>query len=240
MRVVDTPDRIDEPRAEKQSPEHRLAPDIEVAVLEPQALLHRRIRLVDVERRRLGFGEDLELARPELDIAGRQPRVLRTREPARDGPGDGDHILVPEHARGLERRRSVLAVEHDLGDAVAVAQVDEDEAAVIAPAVDPSGEPRGRAVVGRSELAAGVRAIGRGEAGVLVDHLPVIVGDAAGLGHVLEGPRDRPGRRRGAQRHIRPTRGAGPAGVRGRPRPLLLSRLPAKQRREILDRDWLL
>jgi hypothetical protein len=55
--------------------------------------------------------------------------------------------------------RGGLGVEDDLGDAEAVAEVEEDEAAVVAAAVDPAHEGDGFAGVGRAELAAGVRAL---------------------------------------------------------------------------------
>ena len=54
-----------------------------------------------------------------------------------------------------------LLVEDDLGDAGAVAQVEEDEVAVVAAAVDPAHEGDGLAGVGCAEFAAGVRALER-------------------------------------------------------------------------------
>ena len=47
-------------------------------------------------------------------------------------------------------------MEHDLGDAVAVAQVDEDDAAQVAPPVHPSHEDGVPARVRRAQFAAGV------------------------------------------------------------------------------------
>ena len=46
----------------------------------------------------------------------------------------------------------VLRVEFDLRDAFAVAQVDEDNAAVITDGINPSGERDGRTEIGGSEL----------------------------------------------------------------------------------------
>ena len=51
-----------------------------------------------------------------------------------------------------------VLVEDDLGDAVAVAQVDEDHAAQIAAAMHPAHQKDGLAGVGGAQLAAGVRA----------------------------------------------------------------------------------
>ena len=54
-------------------------------------------------------------------------------------------------------------VDDDLGDPVAVAEVEEDQLAVVAAAVDPAREACRRAGVGRAQGAAGVRPVGRGE-----------------------------------------------------------------------------
>ena len=168
--VVDLADRLDHPAAEHQPALHRLAPDVEVAVLEAQALVDRRVRLVDVERRRLRLGQDLDVGRLELDRAGRQLRVLRAGQAQRDGALD-HHDELGADAAGLRVGVGRIGlVDDDLGDPVAVAQVEEDQLAVVAPAVDPAGQPGGRARVGRAELAAGVRAVGRGEARLGVGH----------------------------------------------------------------------
>ena len=51
-----------------------------------------------------------------------------------------------------------ILVKHHLGDAVAVAQIDEDHAAMIAAAVDPAHQDDGLALVGGAQHAAGVGA----------------------------------------------------------------------------------
>jgi hypothetical protein len=57
------------------------------------------------------------------------------------------------------------AIDDDLRDAVAIAQVEEDELAVVAPAVHPAGEACFTFRIDRAQLAAGVRAIGRRKVG---------------------------------------------------------------------------
>ena len=126
-----------------------------------------RVRLVDVERRGLRLGQDLDVGRLELDGAGRQLRVLGAGQPLRDRPRDRDDELGADPAGRRVGLGRVGLVDDDLGDPVAVAQVEEDQLAVVAPAVDPAGQPRGRAGVAETELAAGVRAVGRGEARAL-------------------------------------------------------------------------
>ncbi len=67
-------------------------------------------------------------------------------------PGDADDRLGLQ-VRGARAELGVaLGVELDLGDPLAVAQVDEDDAAVVADGVDPAGERDGRAEVGLGQL----------------------------------------------------------------------------------------
>ena len=54
----------------------------------------------------------------------------------------------------------VLRRDDALGDAVMIAQVDEDQPAMVAAAIDPAGDARGGADIGFAKLAAGVGAIG--------------------------------------------------------------------------------
>ncbi len=50
-------------------------------------------------------------------------------------------------------------VDDDLGDPVPVAQVEEDELAVVTAAVDPAGQARADACVRSAQLAAGMAAV---------------------------------------------------------------------------------
>ena len=61
-------------------------------------------------------------------------------------------------------------VDDDLGDPVPVAQVEEDQLAMVAAPMDPAGEAGLAARVGRPQRAAGVGPIGRREAGAGVGH----------------------------------------------------------------------
>ena len=143
-----------------------LAPDVEVAVAEPQRLVDRGLGVVDVERRRLRLVEDLEPARLELDLAGRQLRVLGPGQPQRDLALDGDDELGRgPGSRPRAPRGRPAGVDHDLGDAVPVAEVEEDQLPVVAPAVDPArrGWPPTRRREARRSPQVWVR-YGRGEA----------------------------------------------------------------------------
>ena len=90
-------------------------------------------------------------------------------------PRDRDDELAPDPAGDRVRLGRVGLVDDDLGDPVAVAQVQEDELAVVAPAMDPAGEARRRSRRRRRAAARGVGAIGRGEAGGRGRHGPRMV-----------------------------------------------------------------
>ena len=68
-----------------------------------------------------------------------------------------DHVLGAERVGPLVRLGRVLGMEHELDDSRAVAQVDEDQPAVVAPAVHPAGHAGiGVGPVGGQLLAPGV------------------------------------------------------------------------------------
>ena len=162
--VVDLADRLDEAAAQQEAALHRLAPDVEVAVLEAEGLVDRRVGVVEVERRRLRLVEDPHGAGLELDVAGRELRVLRAGLAPLDDALER-HDELGSQAAGLGvRLGGVARVDHHLRDPVPVAQVDEDQLPVVAPPVDPAGELRRRARVVRPQVPAGVGAVGRGEA----------------------------------------------------------------------------
>ena len=122
-----------------------LAPQIEEAVLEPDLL---GIFLVAEHRHRqfAGRPQHLDLADIDLDLPGRQVGVLgAVRTPAHLAV-DPHHPLRAQRLRQLEGGR--IRVGHHLGDAVVVAQVDEEQAPVVADAVAPAGEPDFLADVG--------------------------------------------------------------------------------------------
>ena len=132
---------------------HALAPEVEEAVAEPH-LLAVVVLAVDGQRQGLGGVLHLERGDADLDLAGRDLGIHRLLV-ARDHRAGHRH-----HGLGLERRHRVeerlTCLGDALGDAVVVAQVHEDEVAVIAHPMDPAGEAHGGADIGRPERAAGV------------------------------------------------------------------------------------
>ncbi len=82
----------------------------------------------------------------DLDLAGREARVLAAGRAPLDGAVDLDDVFVVQLGGDRVRLGRGRRVDRDLDDAGAVAQVDEDQAAVVAHAVHPALEhdARGR------------------------------------------------------------------------------------------------
>ena len=133
-----------------------LATQVEETVLEPDFL---GIFLVAEHRHRqlAGGPQHLDLADIDLDGAGRQLRVLGAGGALAHLSVDPHHPFRAQLLGLLEGGR--IGVGHHLGDAVVVAQVDEQQAAMVADAVAPAGQPRLLADVACAQLAAFVGAI---------------------------------------------------------------------------------
>jgi hypothetical protein len=117
---------------------HARPPQVEVAVAQARLLGHRRL-VGDRERRRLRLVEDADLACGHLDLARGELRVDRLGGAPLDAAEDGDDVLGPDAAGDLEDAARTGA-RHDLGEPVAVAQVEEDERPEIPHPVDPAEE----------------------------------------------------------------------------------------------------
>src|SRR5207248_1475031 len=130
----------------------------DIAVAQARGLLDRAL-LVDRERRGLGDGQALGLADLDLDVAGGQVGVLVRGLALDDGAARGEDVLGAQplgHREGLGR----IGVEDELDEPAAVAQVDEDQVAVVAAAVDPAGEADVALRVAAAQVAAPGVAVG--------------------------------------------------------------------------------
>ena len=107
----------------------------------------------------LGLVKYRQRIRDEFDGSGRQRGVFLAGEARGNLAGDRDDILRAQGVRLFGDPGVFFGAEDDLSDARAVAQVDEDDAAVIAARIDPTGERRGLAHVGGAELVAGMGTI---------------------------------------------------------------------------------
>ena len=114
------------------------AAQIEVAILEAQRIVGVDV-VLDRERRRLGLREHLDALDPDLDRAGRH-LVVDLGAARADLAGDADAPLRAQLARCIVRRLVERLVEHELREALAVAQIDEHAAAVVAVGLDPTGQ----------------------------------------------------------------------------------------------------
>ncbi len=92
----------------------------------------------DLERNDFGFAEDFHFIGGQFDFAGGDFGVDVFRAALDDAAAERDHAFHAPAFEGLVER--LFRVDDDLGNAVMVAQVDEDDAAVVAHAVDPAGQ----------------------------------------------------------------------------------------------------
>ncbi len=149
------PERGVHGRAEAQVVLHRRAPQVEVAVPEPQDLVDVVGALGERERRRLGAVEHDDRGRPHLDLARRELRVDRALGPRSDRTRDLQHPLPPDvmDVLGLH----VLRVHHHLDEAGGVPKVEEDDAPVVATRRHPTGERHLGAGVAHAQRAGAAR-----------------------------------------------------------------------------------
>ena len=142
--------------AEEEILPKRRAPQIQVAVLEPGGFPGGGL-VVDRKRQCLGFAQYFELRDPNLDLPRRQVRVGHPLGPGDDLSLDGEHPLRPDPVGQPVRVHTVGGVGHNLGEAVAVAQIDEYQAAVVAVRMGPAHEDHLAPHVGGAKLPAVVR-----------------------------------------------------------------------------------
>ncbi len=93
-------------------------------------LQRKRRRCRAIEEAHL-LGDNFDLARGHLGVDG-------VRSPPLNGPTREDHILGADLAGPFVALGRLFGAEHDLNDALVVAEVDEDHAAVVAPALHPA------------------------------------------------------------------------------------------------------
>ncbi len=91
---------------------------------------------------------------PNLDRAGGEPGILLPREPGRHNPLDPDDVLVAQLAGCRLELGTGVGLEDDLGQPVPVADVNERQAAEIAPGVHPAVQDHGAPHVVACQLAA--------------------------------------------------------------------------------------
>ncbi len=133
-----------------------LAAQVEEAVFEPCFL---GIFLIAEHRHRqfAGRPQHLDLADIDLDRAGRQIGIFGAARPPAHLAVDAHHPFRAQRLGDLERR--AVGIGHHLGEAVMVAQIDEQHAAMVADAMAPARKPDLDADVAVAERAAGMAAV---------------------------------------------------------------------------------
>jgi len=113
-----------------------------------------------------GLGLQREFGDLDLDLAGGEAGIDRLGHARHDRAGDRDDAFELQRVHGREDRAA--AVDHDLGDAVIVAHVDEQQLAMVALAMDPTAEPHGLARVAQLQLTASMGPVGVHGRGLLI------------------------------------------------------------------------
>ncbi len=121
--------------AQAQPLRHHLATQVEIAILEAHLFAHV---VIELERQRLGLVQHLELARQQLHLAGAQVGVGRGARARTHQALHADHELAAQPLGFLEHGRRI-GIEHHLQQTLAIAQVDENHAPVVAPPMHPAG-----------------------------------------------------------------------------------------------------
>ena len=140
--------------AQQQPLAHLLAAQIDVA--EPQAHFLAHV-LIELKRQGLRAVQDLERLAQELDLPGLEVGVHGAGRAQAHRAGHFQHELVA-HPLGLCEHLRGVRVEYDLQQPLAVAQIDENDAAVVAAAVGPAGHGDDLADRGFADLTAIVSA----------------------------------------------------------------------------------
>ena len=124
---------------------HALAAQVQVAVLHPHVFVGQLT--VELEGQHVGLVEHFELGGHDFDLAGAELGVFCACEACSHLAGDLQHVFITQ-VMALGGELSVLfRAENDLGQAFAVAQVDEDDAAMVAGRIHPATECDGLADV---------------------------------------------------------------------------------------------
>ena len=106
-------------------------------------------------------GQNFDLARGELGI-------FRSRQTRGDATFHLDDVFILQVMRSLRHLGILLRTEDDLGQAFAIAQVDKNDATVVAPGMDPAGQFDLLADIGGAKSVAVMGAIHGGSGGVSV------------------------------------------------------------------------
>ena len=126
---------------------------VNIAILQAHLFVGQH-RIAGREWQRLAVVQNAQLVGNHLDLAGRDVLVDGVGLAQLDVADDRDHKLGAHRGRPVVDLGAGIGSDHNLRDPAAVAQVEEDEIAEIAPLVHPSHEHNFGAGVGGAQLAA--------------------------------------------------------------------------------------
>ena len=84
--------------------------------------------------------QNLQFARDDFDIASGEIRIFRAGQPRGDVTGYLNYVFATQRMRLLRKLRIFLRPKHDLRQAFAIAEINENYSAVIACDIDPTGQ----------------------------------------------------------------------------------------------------
>ena len=113
---------------------HHVATQVEIAIL--QAHLFRDV-LIELERKRFRPIQKIDVTREHLDLARGQVRIGRAFRARAHETRDADDEFVAQFL-GLGEDLRRIRIADDLHETLAITQIDEDHAAMIATTVDPT------------------------------------------------------------------------------------------------------
>ena len=123
------------------------ATEIEIAVFEAELLARGGAFVVSVDGERFGFVDEGELGNDDFEIAGGEIGVFQFGSALADDAGGRNHEFVAESFGDFEGGGSVGS-DDELDDAGVIAQVNENQATVVAAGIDPAGKVNGLVGIG--------------------------------------------------------------------------------------------
>ncbi len=134
---------------------HLRTPEVDVAMLQAHLFI-RQHRVGRRKRQRLAVVQDAQLVGHNFDLAGGNVLVDRARIAQLYMPDDRHHELRAHRRGPVVNLRSGVAGDDRLRNAAAVAHIEKNQVAQVAPLVHPSHQHNFRACVGGTQLAAHV------------------------------------------------------------------------------------
>jgi len=129
------PHRASDAMTQQQALAHLFATQIDVA--KPQAHFFTD-GFIQLKRQRLRAIQDFQFLTQQLDLTGFEVDVGRAGRPRPHQTRDLEHVFIAYALRHREHR-CTIGIEHNLQQPRAIPQIDENDAAMVAPTMRPAG-----------------------------------------------------------------------------------------------------